>query len=467
MNRISKIVGSILGTIGIGLFVYSGYIYFFTPLKQELIQILPAENFEFIAFNSSEYKNITKKFSFYFPQKKDETVVSYFNKEKNKSELIIISKITKNTDTKNLLCEEVKKYNVCTSHQNSETLLTVINFIKNNTTQKTQNNLKTLNDIQIIHDNITNSLFLGTSNFLIKNIDKINNSNRQDIKNLLILLQDNTPYFSGNISENKQIIFNLHKNNNSKIIKNNTKYNTNTLQQITQNISDKNYLYIYSPQQIIKLIHNNKISKNFATQTTQYTYFKEIIKNIFKNKLSYINDIEPLLHEEILITDDFIAISLPTTKIANKFYEKFKNILKEISEEKIPEKKCFTINGENQICEIFPSEKDTTIVETKTSAMFTTKQEIDKNNTEKKEDEENEEIKINTKSILIHENILFLSNKDISKIQNILKRKKENLDKNELNKLKTNIFFQYKNNDIDITGIEKETKIEFIGNFFN
>jgi len=165
MGKITKTLGFIFGAIGIGLFAFSTYVYFFLPTKQELPQILPSENFEFIAFQSLEknnihYKNIQKKTSFYTPQN-NETVVSYFNSKKNRSELIIITEKNNETENhKNLLCKEIKKYTFCTSTENTEILEFVSNFI----TQKKKETLSTLPFFNNI--DLSKRYFLEQVNFL-------------------------------------------------------------------------------------------------------------------------------------------------------------------------------------------------------------------------------------------------------------------------------------------------------------
>ena len=452
MGKITKTLGFIFGATGIGLLAYSTYIYFFLPAKQELPQILPSENFEFIAFQSSEtenihYKNIQKKTSFYTPQK-NETVVSYFNTEKNRSELIIITekKYSKTKNHNNLLCKEIKKYKFCTSTENTETLAFVLNFI----TQKKKKTLATLPFFRNI--DISNTLFFGTSEFLIKNIEasEANTENTKNITKLFIFAQDVIPYFSGNIINNT-IALQLHKNNTSLIFNNNSQH----LEALISSIDtlNSNYIYVSQPQKIIELIQKNTISKNFVNQTSEYKKFTTLFSNLFKNKISYFNDIEPLLQANIFINEKFVAISFVNKKIAQKSYEKYYKILQEISEEIIPEKKCFTLSDSSEVCEIFPSEKN---VNRKTENGYTTF--TTKTNTTNEE-------RISIKSIMIIENTIFLSNSNESDFDIILQQNKKIPTQNNSTYTETPPFFLYKNSTMKISGTEKENMIEFSGIF--
>ncbi|HIQ56639.1 TPA: hypothetical protein EYG96_01205 [Candidatus Gracilibacteria bacterium] len=447
MKKFTNIVGAIFGIIGLSLLAYSSYLYFFLPIKQDLVQILPLENFEFIAFGtnnetSANFAKLQKNISFYLPQN-NETVVSYLNKNKNQSEFIIISKIDDNTENKKLLlCAQIKKYDFCTSKENTQTLSNITNFVNSNSK-------KTISQMKVLHDNSISDLsFFGTTSFFIKNLDAQNTY--QDIKKLLILAQDNLLYFSGDVIENNKIVINFHKNTTFTLNTNaiTQAFNIDTIVKKTEN-----YLYISQPQAIINLIHNNKISKNFVNQTSEYKKFQDIFTDMFQQKITYFNDIEPLLNGNIIITDNFIAIALPSEKISQIFYERYLSVLKEISKETIPEKKCFEVNNTNSVCEIFPSKKNVQIIEKNNYAEFITTKKIEETDTDEKPSKE----KISKKSLMRIHNILFISNSTHSgfdKLQN------QTITTNQHNTI-----FIFKNNTLKISGIEQENSLVFTGKF--
>ncbi len=378
-SSFSSVVGIILGILGVSFILYSLYILFFIPLKQDLINILPSKDFQFILIAGENNNNIpddiTNQLPFPIPHKG--AIVLY---KENLDFISITPELNTTKTLGNKICKNSHQYDFCTSSKNSVALYQIIEAIENEN--------PSLLTLDIFEDNSSffsdenTYSFAGTTSFLEKNIEQLplaTSKEKKFIKQSLSLSADSLPYFSGRISvKNKKYEIQFQKKNIS-----HSNSDEDTLSIFPSSINNKiisssyiypnisSYIYVRKPKFFLNYIQKNSDEKSLPKTISLYHNGKEWVSSFFSHKAIWDEDIEPLLATDILFMNSNegsgIISLLPNETIGNKFYERFYDILLEISSEIVPEKQGVALKDGTMIYEIFPSEKNVKIVKNETN----------------------------------------------------------------------------------------------------
>lgn len=367
-NKFFTVLGILLGTTGIALLLYSIYLMFFIPSQQDLVRILPKENFQFFLSDNTEQKHAFSmiagedlpKSPFLAGYKNEEGEIAFLSLQEKKGS-------TPQITSPEIVCEAFSRYLLCVSEADSTTLYAVLEALK-----EEKSSLYSLRPFHtdeadlLLPKESTISFFGDTSSLQhLVQTDIFPESisiPHESVVTISTILKDSVPYFSGTVNTQEnvseyQIIF--HKKNGELI------FPTSLSQYpFPYNIfqTEYSFLFLRSPQQILDFVEQNTPETEFPITTKLYHETTKMVEELFYNKASFEDDIAPLLLTDTLWiwNTDAVAtlFSLPASSLAHSLFTKFDRLFLDIAKETLPEKKGFLLQDGSMIYEMVPSSKN-------------------------------------------------------------------------------------------------------------
>lgn len=363
-KRMGNILGgAFLGIIGIILLVYSLYFFIFPPFKKELLSLLPAQNFRILFINTEENPlDVSIISPVIASMLNDDSIpvgitAGYFNPSTQKTEFIHISPSEKPAP-RDKKCVESDGYYFCSSGEKLSLVYSILD--EKEKKRPTLLDLPSLRNYENVFINNTPVTFLGATTFLQESIFvpslPLSIPQKENIKRILKTINPSLPLFSGNIDTKTGIYtFAFHKKN-SEMIYSSSFSNPFSPRIFTANID--RYMMVQNPSELWKYISENIEISEFPELTNFQSWAKTKISDVFAQKLSWQEDIIPLLNGDLLTYSSpntaSAVFAFPTNELSKKWYEKIVTILQFFAAEKVPTKKEHTLADGSKIYEVFP-----------------------------------------------------------------------------------------------------------------
>lgn len=367
-KKINIIGGSVLAVIGIILLGYSLFVTVWQSEKKDILSLLPASKFSFLLSLDHSYspsEMTTSEFLSFIGSVvgKSElpkgTLVGYTSSQNTEGVEYFFIFPEDEVPSKYTNCAVEYSYAWCTDATSLSLVYSILESIEKKS--PTLSHLPSLQSADALFTADTSISFLGATAFLQNNSFlsslPVSVQQRQKVGQTITAITPVLPLFSGNVNTNTGIYsFAFHKKDEQKMYPF-TGFSSEFSPKVFSSSVDR-YLLVKSPLSFWNYANTAIDMKEFPQVLSLQSWAKDKINTLFAQKLSWQEDIAPLMQHDMMVYSSAdhssVIFSLPSSDYSRQWYSKISSLLQSFAAQKVPTKKEHTLADGTVISEVFP-----------------------------------------------------------------------------------------------------------------